>query len=304
MSRGEWTRSRYWLCHFLNSRHLREPIEFAPLRGADPGSQGRTAFRWLADWLGLGREADRHWLVEATARHARHDPALVQAVRLMVKEQEYHRELLARLAPPAAPEHRPAASEGTGESAQTASRPRPGHIRRLLGLRFELSRLMLWQLLHVELCRHIAAAEENRPQTETMGHDEHGSAPPADTALEAVARQWQRDLGNHLAFVAERLTDQYADFNFIRRNLRRWRLRGMFLCMTGMMVFRGRNHLAALHVDRAAYFTGAWRRFRRVLEHVVPYHRDALLAALLDQQSRPWDVPPLHAPGEQPGSRH
>ncbi len=303
MSRGEWTRSRYWHCHFLNSRHLRESIEFTPPRSADPGSQSRTAFRHLADWLGLGRQADRHWLVEATAHHARRDPALMQAVRLMVKEQEYHRDLLARLAPTASPPHPTTASEGSGEPAQTAPRPRPGYIRRLLGLRFELSRLMLWQVLHLELCRHIAAAEGYSPPTEATGDEQDARAKPADAALAAVAGQWHRDLGNHLAFVAERLTDQYAEFNFIRRNLRRWRLRGMFLWMAGMMVLRGRGYLTALHVDRGALFMGAWRRFRRVLEHVVPYHRDALLAALLDQQSRPWDVPPLHAPGEQPGSR-
>ena len=314
MSRGEWTRSRYWLCHFLNSRHLRQAIPWAADATALPhGGEGvgpdaltgpppagalvparRAAFARLAGWIGLGREADRQWLIAATVERAGDDPALIQAVRLMVKEQHYHRQLLDRLAPSSAE----AAVETSPQPGRPSHAKRPGPLRRLLGLRFELSRLMLWQLIALELCHRLTAAAARFPRR----HDpHHGSAEAhagggddgSDACLQAVAMQWQRDLSAHLAFVAERLTDQYADFNFIRRNLRRYRLRGMFLWMATSAVLRHRRALAALGVSRRALLLGGWRRFRRVLEHVVPYHRDALLAALLDQQSRPWDLPPL-----------
>ncbi len=308
MSRGEWTRSRYWLCHFLNSRHFRQAIPWdagigapvggghragpEPLAGLSPAR--RAGFALLARWIGLGREADRQWLVAATVEHADDDPALIQAVRLMVKEQHYHQQLLDRLAPRSAE----AALGPTPRPDRPSRVKRPGLLRRLLGLRFELSRLMLWQVIALELCCRLTASAGESPGQPARRHgdEDHepaGGGKPSDACLHAVAMQWQRDLSAHLAFVAERLTDQYADFNFIRRNLRRYRLRGMFLWMAAGAVLRHRRALAALGISCRALLLGGWRRFRRVLEHVVPYRRDALLAALLDQQSRPWDLPPL-----------
>jgi len=84
-----------------------------------------------------------------------------------------------------------------------------------------------------------------------------------------------RDFSGQIAFCSEWLTFTYADFNFIRRNLRRARLRLMF-------------RATALAWTRAPAPEG-WRpegrtRFEATLERMVPYRRERLLQRLRLQQ--------------------
>ena len=94
MSHEEWSRSRFWLCHFLHSRHVRQPIEW--------GSHADTNPRFvdaIALWLTASRY-DPHeggaWLVARAVRDCPYDPAYIQSLRLLVKEQRYQDELIDR----------------------------------------------------------------------------------------------------------------------------------------------------------------------------------------------------------------
>ncbi len=266
MQRGEWSRSRYWLCRFLHSRHLRDRIDW----DAGGSAAAHAAASELLESLPRRDEHDYAWLVGRSLRWERSDPAFVQSLRLFVKELRFQQGLLSRL--------------GRGSAARQRS-PLPvrmwAGIRRALGLRFEMSCLLMGQLVRQRLSRQLAA-----------------SSP--DAALAGVCQQIQRDCDAHIAFLSERLTREYADFNFIRRNARRLRLRVMCL----VELHRARR--AARRAGLPSAFTptdaaDCRHQFEAVLERMVPYHRDALLAALLEQTREPYAEPRVI--GAAPASR-
>ncbi len=134
--------------------------------------------------------------------------------------------------------------------------------RRKLGARFELSVHLMRLIVLAEQCRHVVRTS----------HDDD---------LINICRQVRGDLAGHIAFLSERLTLEYADFNFIRRNLRRVRLRGMLLAAVAV--------LPPVAGSRMNTTIVAARRFESILERMVPYRRDALLNALGHQRKRPYD---------------
>jgi len=244
---GEWSRSRYWLGFFLNSRHQRDP---SLLRG--PTSASREASRVFAA-IGHRMAQDARWIVRGDAAPGE-DPYYRQTLRLWLKERGYVASLW-----------RPW-RDGEPEVTQT---PR---WRRLLGDRFELS-IQLLRLLADEALLELLDPADAEPHR-------------------ARIQQWRRDVSAHQLFLAERLTMAYADFNFVRRNLRRARLRLMFL---GMLLHRAWLH-RELVASRPGGFRGwavqAFRRFEAILARVAPYRRAEMLAALQWQHRRPFDRPP------------
>ena len=265
---SEWSRSRYWFCHFLYSRHDREPIAWSDA-AARPSRLSVPLRRWLD-----GRHDPGHsglWLIEQAVRDCGHDPAYVQSLRLLVKEQHYHRELLDRLV----------ILTGGGQPAPVRSRRRStlrrwcGHIgRSWLGARFEMSVRLLADLLDVTL---MTLVERSGP----------------DAAVGGVCRNIINDKRAHIMFATERLTMLYADFNFIRRNVRRLRLRLMWAILLAATIARHRRLIRACGSTRARFLVGSMRQFNGILERMVPYRRDALLSSLLNQRqdpyAKPWD---------------
>jgi hypothetical protein len=259
MDRGEWSRSRYWLCHFLQSRHQRLPVAWDRLAESPPIERKaliRLLLRLQRGGLLTGRK-----LVSATEPEAGIDPAYVQAVRLYAKEEQFDAGLSGKTL------------RGLGQGY-----PRPGPwwlgaaVRRVCpwaGVRFELSVRMIGLVLDsvlLELAGRIARGP----------------------ALAAVRQQLLGDKQAHLTFVCERLTMGYADFNFLRRNLRRLRLRGMFVACAMFAAARHGPLLRAAGLTPPRFLWQAWTRFAETVEAVVPYRRDALLAALLDQREHPF----------------
>ena len=267
MNRKAWSRSRFWLCHFLHSRHVRQPIEWGSRTDTDP--QFVDA---MTPWLNASRY-DPHeggaWLVARAVRDNPYDPAYIQSLRLLVKEQCYQDELidrtLDRCGSAAAPQRRIVSSAGT----------RLGRLRRRwLGSRFEMSLLLFGNLLDLMFLTMIGTR-------------------CVDAAVTGALKNITTDKRAHILFCMERLTWSYADFQFVRRNLRRLRLRWMWAVM---LVHAARRHgplIRACGSSRIQFVFAGTRRFAGLLESMVPYRREALLSALLAQRRHPFAKPNL-----------
>lgn len=255
----EWPRSRFWLCHFLYSRHERPYIHWdapcvdEPLR--------RSAGEWLS-WQIQINDGSRQRLIDHATTECATDPAYIQSLRLFTREEHHQREIVERWL------------DESGHDISPQGRVR--HLMRLavrpLGLRFELSLLLLGE---------IATLTMNRLMLERA----------SDTKLAGVLNQLILDHEQHIAFHSERLTAEYADFNFIRRNLRRSRLRGMFATLVRGIAWQQRRTLKAMNVSQSEFRRDAQRNFEAVLSRMVPYHREALLESLGQQRDQRYEKP-------------
>lgn len=259
----EWSRSRFWFAHFLYSRHERPKLRF------DGGPAAGNASDGLRDWLRHGLSGacvgGASMVRNALQRHA-DDPAFVQTIRLLAKERDYHAGLVAQLAA------RWRADDGmvSTQRSETSHALLPAGTLSLPGVRFELSLILLSGLVNAVMLRGVSAWT-NDPLTRD--------------ALHAIAD----DLAQHGAFCVERLTAEFADFNFARRNLRRWRLRSMFAGVLARHAWRHRGLLREMGLSVAGFCRATWPVFESALERMVPYHREALIAALLRQREQPYD---------------
>ncbi len=265
MGDNEWVRSRFWLCHFLNSRHCRS----RPTRAALAGLLGLGARGWLEQRR--RDEAETHqrgWLQDQAAQTIAGDPAYVQALRLCIKEETHHDALTQLLV-------------GEAKAARPMGRSLLRRawmaLRRRVGMRFELSVLLLGQVTDVMVWRELERALKGGP----------GEPLAADVLREKLG---------HAQFHAERLTHEFAAFNFVRRNLRRLRLRLMFWAATHYASHRAQGLLRELGVSRPRFTRDCWAAFESLLEAMVPYHRDQLLATLLKQRERRYEAPPRGLP--------
>ncbi len=257
-----WSRSRYWLCHFLHNRHVR-------VRTTSLICQNQTASdRVIQQWLDRFADRANHtspWLVDAALATHPNDPAFVQCLRLWIKEDQ----ALAKLARHLLQQ----GSTDTQASAQVFGLiPSLPQMRRKLGLRFEVSILLLGNVLEVASLKHLRVKAD---------------AP----ALRRGIEQLLHDRQQHIAFASEWLTREFADFNFLRRNLRRLRLRVLFALMLADYLLHHGSTLQQLGLSRWFILRQTWRSFAQLLENMVPYHRDALLAQLLAQRQHPYDQP-------------
>lgn len=253
MLASEWSRSRFWFSRFLHNRHVR--LRSAAAGPATPPDDLAPAWRAWTRQRRCGLAHQTAWLVSVAVRDCAHDPAYIQSLRLLSREQAYHADLLG--APPQPP--RP-------------KTPLVTRARRMLGMRFELSVLLLDDLVDL-------AAYELLVDTLPQG------------PLRDVCRQIAHDRRMHAMFHAERLAVEFTDFNFIRRNLRRLRLRGMFAAALARIALNHADLLRAAGVPRTKLIHFAWSLFSDLLERMVPYRRDALLAMLLDQRAQPYAEP-------------
>ena len=265
----EWARSRYWLIYFLNNRHQRAAIDWQ--NQSDVRSDREVLRLWLKGEA--RREIGRHQIMVWQAiRECGADPAFIQALRLLGKEQHHHLQLLNELRTRSMPPLQRLATPGSSWS-----------LSRHLGLRFGFACNLIDDLLELQVLATVHA----------MIGD-----PPSRAAIE----QMIHDRRAHVAFVSERLTMGYADFNFVRRNLRRARLRIMFgalLLLTlarFLAVVSGSGRVGAGEISAknrmqvvSQFLVTGWREFQRQLEAMVPYRRDMLLARLMAQQQRPYD---------------
>ena len=266
MRETEWSRSRFWLGHFLYSRHDRHPITWK--HDPPPHVGLREPLRaWLR---GRSQDFDEtgRWLVERALGEHAGDPAYIQSLRLVVKERQHHRDLCSRLI-------------GTLGAAATA-RPRParrsalqtmGRLRRhLLGPRFEMSVRLLRNLVDLAIIDRVGQA--------------------CDTpAVQGVCENVRCEKRAHVAFDTERLTILYADFNFLRRNLRRLRLRLMCGAFIAAAMWRHGRLIQATGAEQWRFTGRTYAQFSRLLERMVPYRREALLTALLNQRQDPYAEP-------------
>ncbi len=257
MRPGEWSRSRFWLGHFLNARHRRPAVAWA-----QPAPGATTLIDNAVTWLGTvtGRTGlARAWVMRRAAERHAADPAFVQCLRLVVREQHHHRDLAAKLqarfdrTPPA-----PAAVSADGLKP--------------LGVRFRLSLQLLSDLADLATLEQVAATDD-------------------DAAMSVACTTILRERQMHVAFLAERLAAEFADFHFVRRNLRRWRVRAMFAGLLAARLIEQRGVLRALDVSPHAWVAQTWRHFEAVLERIVPYRRAELLRLLTSQRERPFDRP-------------
>ena len=268
MDKAEWSRSRFWLGHFLYSRHDRPPLTWQCDERL-PITLGPPLVRWLDRRLGRCEDFGPWLIAHAVQVHAR-DPAYIQAARLWIKECEYHRRLYQRLIGclTASPPRRPRLP-GWDSLVARVSRWR----FRLLGARFEMSVRLLDDLMDLAVLRAV---------------DVGGAAATVRGVCEIVRREKQA----HLAFTSERLTLLYADFNFIRRNLRRLRLRLMCAALLCQVAWQNGPLLHAAGTTRWRFMRRTFAQFSALLERMVPYRREALLAALVDQRREPYAEPP------------
>ena len=265
MFNGEWSRSRYWLCYFLHNRHERTDIHW---QSQTPSSASFESA--LSRWLGQSAQPatqlhQRRWLVGRAVNSLQSDPAYVQSLRLLVKEEQYHRDLvdhcLQRLS---------AQRQGPGP-IRKAGNYIWQTVRRTLGMRFELSVILLAQIITVALWRLVQGS------------------PDIDSTIESASNQLLQDKRAHIDFHAERLTLEFVAFNFIRRNLRRWRLRVMFALLLALVIWRQRRLIRAAGASRLQFAAHSWSSFEGLLEKMVPYRRTALVNALLRQRQYPYE---------------
>ena len=268
----EWSRSRYWLGHFLYSRHERQPIEWTRRTGLRDEAIAPLA-RWLAGRCRLQPMTNDSavWLLDNALRHYSHDPAYIQSLRLMAREHRCNGELIGRLL----------ARYGVGRHTWFAPtrlplRRRLARWRRAsLGSRFDMSLCLLSDLLDLTVLILLDQAPAFDP----------------DATLYTACLNLRQDKQAHIAFTSERLTMLYADFNFIRRNVRRLRLRLMWTVYLVHAAMRHGHLIRVCGATRWRFVSNGYRLFSRLLERMVPYRRDALLAALLNQRQDPYAEP-------------
>jgi hypothetical protein len=260
MRAGEWSRSRFWLSHFISSRHRRAVVAWCSPRGVED-RRTHNALTWLGAITARTGLA-RAWVVRRAAVRYAADPACVQCLRLIIREQQHHRELVARLHARFDVPATPASVPG-----RDAAQP--------LGVRFRMSLQLMSDLADTAMLEQLTAAVDG----------------DGDGAMRAVCGTLLRERQMHISFLGERLADEFADFNFARRNLRRWRLRLMFAALLPVRLVEQRGLLRALGVSPIAHADATWQHFSRMLECVVPYRRDALLRLLTTQRERPYDRP-------------
>lgn len=261
-----WSRSRFWLCHFLHSRHVRPRVKWdAPL--AERNRLTADVLTGLRERLLQPHEAFGQ-LLEHAPDACSHDPALVQSLRLHFRERKWHEQQLGALIHRHQPSH---------VFAPVTSR-RKQATATLFGMRYFLASLLLDDLLDIILLGHAMAQVGDDVTREVLAH----------LREERVA---------HASFLGEYLTLAYADFNFIRRNLRRARLRGLFAIHLRRMMQHEQPLMKATGLSARELSRQSWRVFGRVMERVVPYRRDALLAALTHQRDRPFEAQPLPSLG-------
>ena len=270
MNQGQWSRSRFWLCHFLFSRHERLAVNWQ----ADAHCPPRLD-EALTGWLQHRRrpqaamiESARRLVADAVDRN-RDDPAYIQCLRLLVKERQYQHELAQRwLARPGGHDQ----SRRRKGTFATIHRRIAAWRFMLLGARFEMSVQFFADLYDLSVMSMAAGS---------------GSGSVAAD----VAANLAHDKRAHVAFAAERLTMLYADFNSLRRNLRRLRLRGIWLTCLLRCVARDGRLIKACGRSRWQFLFAALRQFDQLLETMVPYRRDALLKALMSQRQQPYAKP-------------
>lgn len=260
MGATEWCRSRYWLGHFLYSRHERSKIAWQTPVAA--GDAERERLRLLLTGGLCARSLGGERLICRAASSHAHDPAFLQTLRLLAKERAYGDDLIRRL------------GARFGIAARTAPYrpPLAAWLVSLPGVRFEIASLLLHELVNGPIIRLAFAGA-------------------SDPVIVGVGDALLRDHAAHSAFYAERLTMEFAAFWFARRNLRRYRLRALFSAVLSRAIRRHHDLLSAGGVSDDAFAKSCWSEFDRTLERIVPYHRDALLAALLRQSEKPYDKP-------------
>jgi hypothetical protein len=186
------------------------------------------------------------------------DPAYVQSLRLMIKEQKHHAAVI----------HHWLRALGVDEPVATA----PGAFLRggpVLGFRYQLSAMLLADLIDISVLELLCRSTD-------------------DAMLHAACRAILSEKTAHAAFHTERLTMAFADFNAIRRNLRRARLRAMFAMKLARMLAQDSPLISAMRQPHGTFTASCWDRFSRVLEEMVPYHREHLMRALLLQRDQPY----------------
>lgn len=257
MSSSEWSRSRFWHAYFLQNRHDRPKV--TAQASASDGSTGDVAADGSAAFAGIlaERSTNPSWLVAAAWRRNPGDPAFIQSLRLLLRERQYHTKVV-----------RGCFFQVT-DSADVGRLIAPG---RFLGTRYTLAAVMLRNLID---CSLLDAAIRKSD----------------DTAIRPLWHALLHDRRHHHAFLQEWLTVAFADFNFVRRNLRRVRLRVLFELELSLAVHRV---AATGAMDRPALAT--WKRdcrksFVDSLEAMVPYRRARMLAALVNQCENPYGKP-------------
>lgn len=257
-SSQEWSRSRYWFCHFLQSRHTRPKVRWQSPLNLDHKLMPPAALHGLTHRL-AAPQAGMADVINTAQRRFKHDPAFVQSLRLLAKERVFHHDLLVQLQDRHQPQTLlPAMRQARKEI--TAS---------LLGMRYFLASLLLDDVIDLGLLK-IAQLHWT------------------DEAAQGVCQTLLRDKAAHAVFLAERLTMEYADFNFARRNLRRLRLRGLFFVHLRRMLRQDHAILAQAGVTPRAFARDSWKRFNQVLETVVPYRRESLMKSLVVQREKPY----------------
>lgn len=266
---ASWSRSRYWLCHFLHNRHVRHRVNWE-------ASTQQTSVLPAGALTGLIHRlrAPQPGLLDVIATSESRcaaDPAFVQSLRLFARERSFHHDLVTRLLR----HHHPAAVL-PDPSGMYRDQLRKEVTASVLGMRYFLASLLLDDVIDLGVLRLV------------QKHHPHGPA-------QDVCQVLLHDKSLHAAFLAERLTLEYADFNFIRRNLRRMRLRGLFVVHLKRVLTQDRELFKTSGVSRASFAMDAWRRFECVLETMVPYRRDMLLRTLRGQSEKPYEHASLPA---------
>lgn len=228
-----------------------------------PESLEKPMLAYLAHFARESSRSDRWIIIQAAERFCHRDPAFVQSLRLMVKEEQ----TLARLTTQFLARYGQTPSSGMS----LAKRAEP--LRQLLGLRFELAMLLMMNRIEITLLEPLAQRSASDP------------------AMLGLIRQLLDDRQGHVTFQTERLTWEFADFNFLRRNLRRWRLRLLFAGLLGWTLLTQNRLLTSLGISPWCFAWEAWRSFKPLLQRLVPYRRDELLAALSFQHHCRYDKP-------------
>lgn len=255
---AEWSRSRYWFCHFLQSRHTRPGIDWETPLSQTGHLTAESTLHGMIHRLTTPQAGIADIITTAQKRFG-HDPAFVQSLRLLAKERQFHHGLLLQLQERHQPQALlPAMLQARKE--MTAS---------LLGIRYFLASLLLDDILDLGLLR---LAQQQWTDPAALG----------------VCQTLIRDKTAHATFLAERLTMEYADFNFMRRNLRRLRLRSLFFIHLRRMLRQDHALLAVARITPREFARQSWQRFAAVLESMVPYRRDELMKSLKVQSEKPY----------------
>ncbi len=256
----EWSRSRYWLCHFLYNRHVRSPIAW-DAAVTDVVVTDPAVGAWL-NRLAAAQAVTAPWLINQAIAQWSGDPAYIQSLRLLLREQRFHGDLLDKLMTRAGIPRKP--YDPTQDLFIKAGRT--------LGARYTLSAMLLSDLIDVAMLEQLETAS-------------------TDPVVRAVCQAILREKRQHIVFHTERLTMAFADFNFVRRNLRRLRLRTMYTAKLGRLLYHDHACMTAMNARPHVFVRDCWRRMMAVIEEVVPYRRDALMAALLSQDQQPYADP-------------